>query len=130
MARLSSRSILPAAGLQPPADRPLDGIDVLGQIAAGEPAQPRTLYWRSRRADRTWKAVRDGDLKYVSFRDGDEFDEWLFNLARDPGEASDLFDVRPDDAARLKQLLAAWEQDVQPLRKRPEGWKRAEADTP
>jgi arylsulfatase A-like enzyme len=114
-----SASILAAAGIRPPADRPLDGIDVLGQIAAGRPPQPRTLFWRSRRADRTWKAIRDGDLKYVSRNDADGLSEWLFDLSRDPGEKSDLTDSLPDQAGRLKQRLAAWEQDVQPARKRP-----------
>ncbi len=121
-------SILAAAHLTPPADRPLDGIDVLGKIAAGQPPEPRTLYWRSRRAERTWKAVRDGNLKYVSFDDAGEFDEWLFDLSRDPGEGSNLLDTRPDDAARLKQLLTTWEQEVQPARKRPDGWKRPEEE--
>jgi arylsulfatase A-like enzyme len=113
-------SIMAAAHLKPPADRPLDGIDVLGQIAAGQPPKDRTLYWRSRRAERTWKAVRDGNLKYVSFNDAGKFDEWLFDVTRDPGEKTDLLDSRPDDATRLKRLLTAWEQDVQPLRKRPQ----------
>ncbi len=115
-------SIMAAAHLKPPANRPLDGIDVLGQIAAGRPPNDRTLYWRSRRAERTWKAVRDGNLKYVSFNDAGKFDEWLFDVARDPGEKTDLLDSGADDAIRLKQLLNAWEQDVQPLRKRPDSW--------
>jgi len=109
-----SASILAAAGITPPADRPLDGIDVLGQIAAGRPPQQRTLFWRSRRADRTWRAVRDGKLKYVSRTDDDGFSEWLFDLSRDPGEKSDLSDSLPDQLARLKKRLAAWEQEVQP----------------
>ncbi len=112
-------SILAAAGLDAPADRPLDGMDVLGQIAAGEPPTPRTLYWRARRADRTWKAVRDGNLKYVSRSDNSGFQEWLFDLSRDPGEANDLLSTAPDEAARLKQLLRDWESDVQPMRRRP-----------
>ncbi len=114
-----SASILAAAGLEPPAGRQLDGIDILGQIAAEKPAPSRTLYWRARRAERTWKAVRDGDLKYLSRQDAGQFDEWLFDLARDPSEKSNLIAARPDDVNRLKQLLAAWEQDVQPARKRP-----------
>jgi N-acetylgalactosamine-6-sulfatase len=117
-------SIMAATDLKPPPDRPLDGVDILGQIAAGQPPVERTLYWRSRRADRTWKAVRDGNLKYVSFDDGGKFDEWLFDLARDPGEKSSLLDSRPDDATRLKQLLATWEREVQPARKRPPSWRR------
>ncbi len=112
-------SILAAADLEPPDNRPLDGIDILGQIAAGQPAQPRTLFWRARRAERTWKAVRDGNLKYVSRMDGDKFEQWLFDLSRDPGEQTSLIDSRPDDATRLKQLVAAWEDEVQPARKRP-----------
>jgi N-acetylgalactosamine-6-sulfatase len=117
-------SILAATNLTPPADRPLDGVDVLGQVAAGQPPVPRTLYWRSRRAERTWKAVREGDLKYVCFADAGKFDEWLFDLARDPGENTSLLESRPEDVSRLKQLLAAWEREVQPARKRPAGWRR------
>jgi len=116
-----SASILAATGVEPPPDRPLDGIDVLGQIAARQPPEPRTLFWRARRAARTWKAVRDGDLKYVSRQDGDQFEEYLFDLTRDPGETTNLIDVREDDARRLKRLLSEWEQDVQPARKRPAG---------
>jgi len=113
-------SILAAADLEPPAARKLDGIDVLGQIAAGRRMPtPRVLYWRARRAERTWKAVRDGDLKYVSRRDGEQCEEWLFNLATDPGERIDLLPSNSAATARLKRLLSDWEQDVQPARQRP-----------
>ena len=102
-------SILAAAGCTPPQDRPLDGIDVLGQIASGQPAVPRTLFWRSRRADRTWKAVRQGSLKYLWRQDGDQLDEYLFDLSKDAGETRNLFETLPDDARRFKQLLTDWE---------------------
>jgi N-acetylgalactosamine-6-sulfatase len=110
-------SILAAAGCDPPRDRALDGIDILGQIVAGRPPQPRTLFWRSRRADRTWKAVRHGDLKYVWRQDGDQLDEYLFDLSKDPGESNNLIDSHPEETAQLKQRLATWEQDVQPTRR-------------
>ena len=103
-------SILAAAGCTPPRDRPLDGIDVLGQIASGQPAVPRTLFWRSRRADRTWKAVRQGGLKYLWRQDGNQLDEYLFDLSKDAGETRNLIETLPDDARRLKQLLADWER--------------------
>jgi N-acetylgalactosamine-6-sulfatase len=112
-------SILAAAGIAPPKDRPLDGIDVLGQIAEGRPPQRRVLFWRSRRAQRTWKAVLDGRLKLVSRDDAGDHDQWLFDLESDPGESTSLMDSHPDDATRLKQLLAAWEQQLHPVRKRP-----------
>jgi N-acetylgalactosamine-6-sulfatase len=103
-------SILAAAGCTPPTDRPLDGIDVLGEIAAGRPPNHRTLFWRSRRADRTWKAARQGDLKYIWRQDGNKLDEYLFDLSKDPGETRNLFDVRPAAVQRLKQQLNDWEQ--------------------
>jgi N-acetylgalactosamine-6-sulfatase len=109
-------SILAAAAIEPPEDRPLDGVDVLGDIAAGKALEPRTLFWRSRRADRTWKAVRDGWLKYVWREDGDQIDEYLFDLSQDSAETKSLIDSRPDDATRLKQQLANWESDVRPSR--------------
>ncbi len=105
-------SILAAAGCTPRQDRPLDGIDVLGQIASGQPAVPRTLFWRSRRADRTWKAVRQGNLKYLWRQDGDQLDEYLFDLSKDAGETRNLIETLPDDARRLKQLLAEWERSI------------------
>jgi len=108
-------SIMAAAGAQSREDRPLDGVDILGQIAKGQPPLPRTLFWRARRAERTWKAVREPDgLKYVSKQDGDEFEEHLYDVAHDPGETKDLLASRRDDAKRLKQELAEWEQDVKP----------------
>jgi N-acetylgalactosamine-6-sulfatase len=107
-----SASILAAAGAS--SDRPLDGVDILGQIARRQAPQDRVLYWRARRAQRTWKAVRDGALKYVLRLEGDQYEEFLFNLDEDPGESNNLFAARPHDARRLKQLLAAWEQTMQP----------------
>ena len=47
---------------------------------------PRTLFWRGKRGDRTWWAVRDGDSKYVRKTEGGQTDEWLFDLATDVGE--------------------------------------------
>ncbi len=115
-----SASIMAAARLEPPANRPFDGVDILGDIAAGRTTRPRALFWRARRAERTWKAVRDENLKYVSRADAGKFEEWLFDLALDEGEQANLIKSRAKDAQRLKQLLANWEKDVQPLRKRPD----------
>jgi N-acetylgalactosamine-6-sulfatase len=107
-----TRSILAAAGAAEPKGRPLDGIDVLARIAAGEPPVERTLFWRQRRGDLTWRAVRDGNLKYVSRTDAGEFEEHVFDLAADPAEQSDLSARRPEETRRLKRLLADWEAEV------------------
>jgi len=111
-------SILAAAGLSAPKDRPLDGIDILGQIAAGKPPVERTLFWRSRRAQRTWKAVRQGPWKYVERTDQGRTDRWLFNLAEDPGETHNLLSSYPEKAAQLRRLLAQWEEEVRAPKQR------------
>ncbi|MCA8995908.1 MAG: sulfatase-like hydrolase/transferase [Planctomycetaceae bacterium] len=106
-------SILAAVGTTPRKDRPLDGIDVLGQIAHGLQAEPRTLFWRSRRADRTWKAVRSPDgLKYIWRKDGNNLDEFLFDLNQDPGETQNLVDGHQREADQLRTQLELWEKDV------------------
>lgn len=106
-------SILAAAGASPRSDRPLDGRDVLGDIVAGRPAEPRIMFWRSRRADRTWRAVRRGDLKYVSRQDGDRKEEFLYDVVTDVGERNNLIEQSPKHAGILRDELARWEQEME-----------------
>jgi arylsulfatase A-like enzyme len=109
-------SLLRAGRASPLKDRPLDGIDILQDVEKQRPAPPRTMFWRSRRGAETWRAVRDGAIKYVSRQNGDRLQEHVFDLARDPGEKENLLAKRSDEVARLKRLLAAWEQEVRPVR--------------
>jgi len=102
-------SIARAAGVTPA--RPWDGVDILGAKAP-----TRTLFWRQRRGDNTWRAVRDGSRKYVSQAKGSKLEEYLFDLDRDPGEQTNLLTEQPSEAARLKKLLANWETEVKPPR--------------
>jgi arylsulfatase A-like enzyme len=111
-----TRSILRVAAVEPPSDMPPDGIDILRLVARGGPPQPRTLFWRQRRGEKTWRAVRDGQWKYLSLDDGGQLDERLFDLAADPGEEGNLLGDRPEQTARLKRLLADWEKEVRPQR--------------
>ena len=103
-----------AAGVTPP--RLFDGVDALGVIARGESLPSRALFWRGRRGERTWRAVRDGALKYVSRTDGAGKEEFLFDIARDVAEEKNLLAERADDVARLKAKLTAWETEVCPQR--------------
>ena len=111
-----SASIARATGVRPAKDRPFDGIDILDRLEKGQPVVPRTLFWRARRGERTWWAVRDGVLKYVARQDGDKKEEHLFALDGDPGEKTDLLAQRKEDVVRLQRLLAEWEKSVQPKR--------------
>jgi N-acetylgalactosamine-6-sulfatase len=106
-------SILRAAGA---ATNSLDGRDVLGDLASGRAIPGRTLFWRGRRGEKTWRAVRDGPLKYVSLQTGAGLEEHLFDLAGDPGETNDLLAARGSDAVRLKERLEAWAGEVRPRR--------------
>jgi len=109
-----TRSILNLAGAKVPAEQ-LDGFDLVNHITAGRKDFSRTLFWRGKRGERTWSAVRSGDLKYVRKVEG-ETSEWLFNLAGDIADKNDLSNSRPGDFRRLKNLLADWEKDVEDLR--------------
>tara|TARA_Y100001934_G_scaffold145042_1_gene174246 strand:- start:1272 stop:2657 length:1386 start_codon:yes stop_codon:yes gene_type:complete len=107
-------SILSAAGIkQPTGEDALDGIDILGAVASGEAPASRALFWRARRADRTWRAVRDGDLKFLTFRDSKGVDEYLFDLKDDPSEETNLFANRESDVIRLRTQLVDWEKRME-----------------
>jgi N-acetylgalactosamine-6-sulfatase len=105
-------SFLQLAGAQPPDGRALDGRPVLVDVIQNRETPPRDFFWRARRGETTWRAVRSGSLKLVSRADAGNRQEWLFDLQEDPGEKVDLLPARGDAADRLRGLLAKWELDV------------------
>jgi len=107
-----SRSIVRAARARPPRNRSFDGIDILRAAETNQPVQKRTLFWRARRADQTRKAVRDGSLKYICLREGDDVKEYLFDIERDPAEKDNLFNKQKEDVRKLRTLLENWEEKV------------------
>ena len=93
----------------------LDGFDIVNHLTARKPDFERTLFWRGKRGERTWWAVRQGDLKYIRKTEG-KTEEWLFDLSKDIGEKTDLSLLKPRQFALLKGLLADWEKEVKPGR--------------
>jgi arylsulfatase A-like enzyme len=93
-----------------------DGYDIIEHVASGKADFARTLFWRGKRGERVWSAVRDGDLKYVRKAEGSQRNHWLFDLSADIGESTDLRQTRPQDTDRLKRLLETWEAEVTPVR--------------
>ncbi|MBL8242072.1 MAG: sulfatase-like hydrolase/transferase [Bryobacterales bacterium] len=83
-----------------------DGINLLGEWRGERPVRKRTVFWRYKREKNRRKAVRDGDWKLVSNNGKEE----LFDLRADPEEKEDRIGARPEEAARLRQLLAGWEK--------------------
>lgn len=109
-------TIAAAAGVAVPADRKLDGMDLVPYAtrgAAGQPQPPaqRTLFWREGHHQAVlhdgWKLIR-ADLP-----DGAR---WLFHLTDDPTEQINLAAREPDKVAGLEALLAAHNaEQAQPL---------------
>ena len=95
-----------AANVAVPADREIDGVDLLpyvnGEIS-GEPHE--ALFWRTG----NYRTVRSGDWK-LQLSDPDET-AFLYNLAVDPTEQRNLAASQPKQLARLKQLLEAGVRD-------------------
>ncbi|MEM7018011.1 MAG: sulfatase, partial [Pseudomonadota bacterium] len=82
-------------------------VDLASYLEATEPtaAPPHEyLFFRSGAA----AAVRDERWKLtVSAPSGHPKKEWLFDLAQDPGEQTDLLAQQPDVATRLRAALEA-----------------------
>lgn len=108
-----SATILKLAGTQPPADRPLDGMDLLPILAGEQRGRSRTLFWRrvGPNSLTTHRAVRHGNWKYIDQPNGSQY---LYHLAKDIGEQNNLAKVEPSRAARLKLLLDRWEAEMNP----------------
>ena len=110
-------SLIALAEAKPAGDWTPDGIDLIGHVIRGEQDFMRSLFWRARRGERTERAVRYGDLKYLHRRlDDGTVEEYLFDLAADPDEQNNLLPKRSEDAGLLKDQLSKWEQRVKPVR--------------
>ncbi|MCP2731270.1 sulfatase family protein [Limnofasciculus baicalensis] len=109
-------TILAATGTSPDPDYPLDGRNLLPVLVGKKPVSPRTLFWRYKSNESGYPsgqlqaAVRSGDWKYL--RQGEK--EYLFNLANDEGEQTDLKDNNPDVLKRLRNRFEEWNGQVLP----------------
>jgi arylsulfatase A-like enzyme len=96
-----------AAGAPLPSDRAIDGVDLV-KLARGE-AQGRAhaaIFWRSGH----YRTILADDWKLqLSERPNKA---WLFDLASDPTERTNLAGARPDKLAELRAILAEHEQQM------------------
>lgn len=105
-------------------DRPLDGISLLPYLV-GQPAEPRTMYWKYGDA----LSMRDGSLKLVvnggrakpranqpqinwQHPDDDRHQLALFDLSTDLAEQLNLVDARSEQVAELQTRLQKWAAEV------------------
>lgn len=107
---VSSMDILPtvldAARVTPPSDRPTDGVNLLPYLTGKKKGAPHEfLAWRLGRNH----ALRKGDWKFLQYGDNPPK---LFNLAGDIGETKDLSLAYPDKLKELTKLYARWESEM------------------
>jgi len=100
------------AGVKPGKNKPLDGVDVWPTIAEGKPS-PRSEVVLDIEPFRA--AIRKGYWKLI-WRVTLPSSVELFNLARDPGEKTNLADKNPHIVKELQQRIETLAKEaVQPL---------------
>lgn len=89
-----------AAGAAMPADRAIDGADLLPYLAARREGRPHdTLFWR----EGPYQAVLANGWKMHVSKRPEKL--WLYDLRHDPTEKTNLADKNPGKVAELRQLL-------------------------
>ncbi|MEM9800096.1 MAG: sulfatase [Planctomycetota bacterium] len=93
----------------------LDGIDLVPLLVGGKAPEPRALFWHyphyGNQGGFPGGAVLEAGWKYVE-RYGDKSVGELYDLARDPSEATDVARSEEARAKRLRERLAAWREEV------------------
>ena len=122
-------TMLDLAGVEQPSDRVIDGINMLAALTGKAVKPPREAFYYYHYDE--LQAVRTGTWKYIRRTNryvwpipldaealsrklgtkqlGSERAPLLYDLARDPGERYNVIATHPDIAARLEQLMNAWE---------------------
>ncbi len=98
-------TLLAVAGVEPPTDRVIDGVNVLPALlgAAAKIERPQPLYWRLHMAPNAKIAMRVDDWKILANAELTEFE--LYNLASDVQETTDLQRQEPQRFAAMREQL-------------------------
>ncbi|MGE0757517.1 MAG: sulfatase-like hydrolase/transferase [Pirellulaceae bacterium] len=112
---VSSLDFLPTAAAVaravPPADRILDGVDLVPYLTGVRSGAPHArLFWRSLGPQGN-HAVREGTWKFVRNRGGPPE---LYDLSTDLGETQNLAEQRPERVAHFTEVIAEWERGTIP----------------
>jgi arylsulfatase A-like enzyme len=90
-----------AAGATLPADRKMDGVNLIPFITGDAQGSPHeTMFWRSG----AYKVLLAGDWKLQVSENPKK--TWLFDLKTDPTEKTNLAETNPDKLAEMTALLA------------------------
>jgi arylsulfatase A-like enzyme len=110
---VSSLDVFPtalvAAGGKLPKKGVLNGVDLAPYLNGQKSGKPNEkLFWRT---GKVW-AARQGDWKLIYAADR----HWLYDLAKDPGEITNLAEKRPDIVKVVTASYDKWnEGNIKPL---------------
>jgi arylsulfatase A len=118
-------TLLGLGGAAVPADRTLDGVDVLPVLEgkAGRVERPQPLFWRLHMAPNAQYAMRVDEWKILADASLAEFE--LYNLQADPRETTDLREREPARFAEMRDRLLKYNAAVEA--EGPDWWKRLSA---
>lgn len=107
-------TLLAIAGAAPDPGTTLDGESLVPLLRGQGTIKRDALFWHyphySNQGGRPGGAIRKGDRKLIENYEDGRLE--LFDLRSDPGERRDLAAEFPDEAARLRDQLAAWRASV------------------
>jgi arylsulfatase A len=115
-------TMLGLAGVNPPQDRVIDGVDVLAALngSAAQVERPQPLYWRLLMAPNARIAMRVGDWKILADESMSAFE--LYDMKADPQETTDLKDKETARFAELRDQLIKHTAAIDA--EGPDWWKR------
>ncbi|NQT16139.1 MAG: sulfatase, partial [Planctomycetes bacterium] len=107
-------TLLEIAGLPLRPEQHVDGVSLMPLLKQTGQLESRPLFWhfpnyigaKHPGAARPMSVVRSGDFKLLEFLEDNRVE--LYNLRKDLGEQHDLADTMPEQAAKLRRLLANW----------------------
>ena len=107
-------TLLDLAEIEPEKPQHFDGIS-LKSVLENKTPEERPVFWHYPHysgglGGRPSGAVRFGDFKLIEFFEDNRVE--LYNLKNDLEEENDLFEVYPEKAEELKQMLHNWRKDV------------------
>jgi arylsulfatase A len=106
-------TFLALAGVKAPPAGALDGVSIAPLLTDPRATLAReTLYWHLPHYHHSTpaSAIRRGDWKLIEFFEDDTVE--LYDLARDPGEKTNLASREPQRAQELRAALATWRREV------------------
>ncbi|MBI1337305.1 MAG: sulfatase-like hydrolase/transferase [Phycisphaera sp.] len=108
------------SGAKPAQDKPLDGVDLVPFLDGSDKTTPHPqLYWRF--YNKELYVVREGDTKLI-YKDGET--DQLYDLGKDIGEKSNLYQDHADEITALRSLIDEWKKPmVGPLSGGISSWK-------